>query len=726
MTFIEKAAKKLCAVGLLLWCAIAAAGAQTAYIRVNQAGYEVGQTARAYLMTTTQPTGAKFSVIAQDGTVHKSKIGGLVGSWAHSIDTSYNVYALDFTVPAGIYTIAVTGSVSATSPRFAVDTPDVLYSGLLLNTLFYYQTERDGSDYVHNALRSAPGHLKDEHATRYATPPLDDDDYIDNVPPAGPLVKSGMKEIDASGGWWDAGDYQKYVSNSSYVTALMEIGVRDFPAQMGSDALLYPAAPPVAASYAGSSGRGAPKSTDFTKEAKFGVDWLLKMWDSTTKTLSYQVDNSQEWDYYGSGDIASTAGNCGGSYSSPYCLITEYDIWTLPQAADNYLQDGDTKACNPLTTGFVCNRPVFTTLPADTKMSPNLAGRLAADFALCAQLNLVSDPKRANRCLVNAETIYALADLSFSDPAPSPGSGSCSDCLLTSMPANAETSWDDDMELGATELYFALTAAQNAGAASTGLTQSDPLAYLRQATKFAKNYAQKVYATGNGDSLNLYDVSGLAHFELIRAIAQAGDPEGLALSRSKLRKQFLAQVDAAITQAGADAWEFGEEWDNGDVTSHGAGLSVMASEAYWLTGAKKYDSYAQRWLGNILGANAWGSSFIIGAGSTFPNCIQHQVANLAGSLSGTSGETPILWGASVEGPSNDTSSGTLENMRLCPADGSDLFEQFNGNSGSYKSSIYTYYQDNVQSYTTTEPAIDLTAPSFLMWSWRLAGGPASN
>ncbi len=34
------------------------------------------------------------------------------------------------------------------------------------------------------------------------------------------------------------------------------------------------------------------------------------------------------------------------------------------------------------------------------------------------------------------------------------------------------------------------------------------------------------------------------------------------------------------------------------------------------------------------------------------------------------------------------------------------------------------YQDNMQSYSTTEPAIDLTSTSFLMWSWRLAGKPS--
>jgi endoglucanase len=130
--------------------------------------------------------------------------------------------------------------------------------------------------------------------------------------------------------------------------------------------------------------------------------------------------------------------------------------------------------------------------------------------------------------------------------------------------------------------------------------------------------------------------------------------------------------------------------------------------------------YAQRWLGNILGANAWGSSFIVGNGSTFPNCIQHQVANLAGALNGSSGGTPVLWGAATEGPNTSPSSGLVPGMILCPANGVDTFAQFNGNTGAFDPNDYVLYQDNMQSYTTTEPAVDLTATSFLMWSWRLA------
>ena len=73
--------------------------------------------------------------------------------------------------------------------------------------------------------------------------------------------------IDASGGWWDAGDYLKFVQTHSYTVALMLTGIRDFPQQMGA-------------------GAGA---SNFTNEAKFGLKWLRKMWDDDSRTLYYQV-----------------------------------------------------------------------------------------------------------------------------------------------------------------------------------------------------------------------------------------------------------------------------------------------------------------------------------------------------------------------------------------------------------------------------------------------------
>ena len=150
----------------LCFCA-PAAQAESAYVRVSQVGYEAGESAaRAYLMSTAAETGATFKVVGADGsTAYKGKVGELLGAWANTKKLVYQVYALDFVVPRGrSYSISVSGPVSAHSPKFAVDHPDVLYPGLLVNTLFFYQTQRDGPDFIPNALRTAPGHLKDKDA----------------------------------------------------------------------------------------------------------------------------------------------------------------------------------------------------------------------------------------------------------------------------------------------------------------------------------------------------------------------------------------------------------------------------------------------------------------------------------------------------------------------------------------------------------------------------------
>src|SRR5580704_15113183 len=262
---------------LMLACASATA-ASLAYVRVNQVGYEAGNTPfQAYLMSTVSESGATFSVINSEGqTAYSGPIGTLLGTWSNTAKLSYDVYALNFSVPGGgVYTISVQGAVAATSPQFAVNAPSVLYPGLLLNTLWFYETDRDGPDYIPNALRTAPGHLNDKNTTVYDTPPLNSNDLI--ITTGTPLTPTGAV-IDGDGGWWDAGDYMKYVETISYTTALMEIGVRDFPNQMGPNAPQNPAAPPASVSYAGNAS-GAPTSADFSAEAQFGFAWLMKMWD---------------------------------------------------------------------------------------------------------------------------------------------------------------------------------------------------------------------------------------------------------------------------------------------------------------------------------------------------------------------------------------------------------------------------------------------------------------
>jgi len=608
--------------------------AATAYVRIDQLGYPVHTTGRAYLMATALETGATWRLL--DATGATAGTGNVPTTW--KAWKSFHVYAIDFAASkAGTFTLAVSGPDPATSPAFRIAAPTTLYTKALANGLSFYQVQRDGPDFVASALRSAPGHLNDAHAAVYSTPAFDANDNV-----VGSLHATGAT-IDASGGWVDAGDYLKFVQTTSYAEALMLTGVRDFPAQMGGTS-----------------------TTDYTAEAKFGIDWLLRMWDDNSRTLYYQT-----------GVAAVNATTYG-----------DHDLWRQPQADDTY-GGGDA------TFRFIRNRPVFVAGAAGAKISPNLAGRLAADFALCYQVFHKSDLELAGRCMSAAEHVYDLANTTPTGN------------LMTAAPFDfyPETEWRDDMELGATELYFALRAG---GGSLWGLPHTDPSFYLGGAANWAH-----AYITGpndGADSLNLYDVSGLAHFELHRAIGAAGSPPGLAVTQAQLLADLQQQLSNAETVAASDPFAFGWNWADGDTAAHGAGLAVTAAEVGWLTQSASAKADASHWSGNILGANAWGVSLIVGDGKTFPFCPQHQSANLVGHLNGTQ---PVLNGAVVEGPNSSASSGALDGMRACPVGGGDVYAAFNGKGAVFK--------DNVQSYSTVEPAIDLTAPSLLMFAWKVAG-----
>jgi endoglucanase len=627
-----------------------------AFVRVNQVGYPANGSKRAYLMASGSETGATFIVKNSSGATvfGPAAIGANLGSWSNGYP---DIYALDFSTvtAAGTYTITVSGPIAATSPTFKIDSAANIYSTALANSVVFYENERDGPNFIATPLRTAAGHLNDQSATVYITPQMNNNGrFSGDLTPVFPSTI-----IDASGGWWDAGDYLKFVQTHSYTVAVLLIGVRDFPNQMGAG------------------------SSNFTAETKFGLDWLQRMWDDNNKVLYYQVG----------------IGN-GNSQT-----VSDHDIWRLPQADDTF--SGCTSRYR-----FICHRPVFISpasvnssgqVVANALISPNLAGRLAADFALCFHAYQTSNAPYANQCLASAEHIFDLANT-----APS--------SLLTVAPNSfyPETEWREDLELGATELYFALQ-----GCGTSCPAGPHPASYyLQQAAHWAN-----AYITGPNDAadtLNLYDVSGLAHFELYRALALAGNPAGTGLetNQTALVADLQKQLNKAIAQSGADPFGFGFPWATYDTTSHGAGLGVMAAEYAFLNGPALNGGiaaadYANRQLGNILGANAWGTSLIVNNGSTFPLCMQHQVTNL---VPIPPNGPPFLSGAAVEGPNSFAAKGTLTGMVACPPNGVDVFAQFNNTKAIYK--------DFVQSFSTVEPAIDLTAASPLAFAWQAAGAPS--
>src|SRR5215469_3129247 len=205
--------------------------AQSAFVRVNQVGYVAGSTKRAYLLASGSESGATFSVKNSSGTTvfGPAAISANLGSWSSRYP---DVYGLDFDTltTAGTYTISVSGPIAASSPSFSIGTAANVYTTPLSNSLFFYQNERDGQNFVATPLRTAAGHVNDASATVYVTPAMNNNGrFSGSLSPA--TFNGSQLTIDAMGGWWDAGDYMKFVETHSYTVAVMLVGIRDFPAR---------------------------------------------------------------------------------------------------------------------------------------------------------------------------------------------------------------------------------------------------------------------------------------------------------------------------------------------------------------------------------------------------------------------------------------------------------------------------------------------------------------
>jgi endoglucanase len=602
----------------------AAQAATTGFVRVDQAGFTGTETKHAYLMTTAPVHGAHFTVLDAAGhPVLSGPVGATsTGSWNKAYPAVYPIDVSRLSRP-GTYRIKVDGP-AAVSPSFRVQSAAGLYGKLVRDGVTFFQTQRDGRSVIRGALSRRPAHLNDAAANVYRTPTFVSDDIIADAD----LTRIGGP-IDAEGGWYDAGDYLKMTHTTAY----------------GAITLL-----------AASRALGASAPATLGAEARQGVDWLGKMWDQRTNTLYLQVG-------IGSGNDAGT-------------FTGDHDLWRLPEK-----DDADTDPANRYATA---HRPVFEAAAPGAPISPNLAGRVSAAFALAAQADAGRHPSRARAEYRAATSLYARAAVT-SPPSP----------LVTALPNEfyPEDTWHDDMELGATEIAL---AGQRLGVHGTG-------AYLKDAATFAKGYL----ADETGDTFNLYDTSALAHADLITALRRAGNPRGLAVDRSGLVADLRRQVRTGAVRAAADVFHAGGVYTDFDVDSHTFGL--IATEAMYeaSSGDSSYAGFATQQRDWLLGANAWGTSFMIGEGSTFPDCPQHQVSNLRASIDGS---RPVLTGAVVNGPNDpslfeDGLGDYQDGMVVCPAGGTDAYARFSGHGSRYV--------DDVRAWQTDEPALDMTGSAVI-------------
>jgi endoglucanase len=610
-----------------------------AQVRIDQVGYLPSDAKHAYLLATGAVPHAAWEVIDSGGKVvaRGAVTNATRGAWNANYPDVYDITFSKLTTQ-GSYRLRVHGGVSATSPSFRIESAQALYGHLVSDGVQFYQVQRDGPQVIKGQLDRQPSHLNDSSATVYEHPNFVDPANSDQIAP-GDLTKiPGAPKVDVAGGWFDAGDYLKFTHSAAYGDVLLYASER----ALGSD---------------------APASLD--AEARYGETWLDKMWNMSTKTLYSQVG-------IGSGN---------GSDTQDPTFLGDHDLWRLPQA--------DAKDTNPLDRYAALHRPVFEAAPPGQPISPNLAGRTAAAFALAAQVDARSNRARAQYEFTEATSLYAMA--ATANP-PNP--------LVTADPFGfyPETVWHDDMELGGAEIALAALALHH-----------DPGPYVADAATWAKAYI----AHDSGDTFNLYDVSALAHTDLAFAITLTG-AHNVAVTRADLVNDLKRQIEDGVEHAAADPFRAAGDINNFDVDSHTFGWIAMAAWYKALTGDTRFDAFAAEERNWLFGANAWGVSFMVGEGTTFPECMQHQVANLSGSLTG---KGPIVVGAVVNGPNDDSNFtdglGDLQDgMRPCPVNGKDPFAAFDGHGASFV--------DDVRSWQTDEPALDMTGAAIIASASQLA------
>jgi endoglucanase len=208
---------------------------QTSWVRINLLGYKPGNPKVAVWCSKEKNVITGFSIIeaASGKTVFTGKAGKAYGGYGPFTQTGRLNFTA-FTKP-GRYMIKAG---DATSPEFTIGAD--VYKGAAHFCLRYMRQQRSGFNPF----------LKDSCHTH------------DGYTLYGPMPDS--THINVSGGWHDASDYLQYVTTSANATWHLLAAARDFPNAFGDDHLAN-----------GLPGKN--NQSDVLDEARWGLNWLLKM-----------------------------------------------------------------------------------------------------------------------------------------------------------------------------------------------------------------------------------------------------------------------------------------------------------------------------------------------------------------------------------------------------------------------------------------------------------------
>ncbi|HVI47477.1 MAG TPA: glycoside hydrolase family 9 protein [Chitinophaga sp.] len=406
-----------------------------AWIRINQLGYLT--------------KGIKVSVwaagnvaVPQAFTLLDSATGEIVFSASAGKDFGHygpflKTCRLNFTAytKPGVYYLQAG---SARSPYFRIG--DDIYKGAADFLLRYMRQQRSGFNPF----------LKDSCHTH------------DGYTMYGPMPDS--THIDVAGGWHDATDYLQYVTTSANATWHLLAAYRDFPNSFDDH-------------YAANGLEGSNHIKDVLDEARWGLDWLLKMHPQENIMFNQIADDRdhrgmrlpKEDNFYGKG------------YERPVYFCTGQ-----PQGLGKYKNK---------STGVA-----------------STAGKFTSAFALGSSLLKEQDPAYAQKLHDRALSAYAIGRRQ---------PGVCQTASVVSPYIYAEDNWTDDMELGAAAL------AQRTGR----------IAYQREGWYYAQQ--EKItpwLGTDTASHYQWYPFINAGHYELASILKGAKRQELTAYYKAGIDK----------------------------------------------------------------------------------------------------------------------------------------------------------------------------------------------
>ena len=329
--------KKVCTLLLVSLVALLIAATHKdddpSWIRINQLGYTPkGIKVAIWCSKGNQPiSDFQLKEAATKKTVYTGRAGKAFGAYGPFTET----YRLDFSAFAqpGRYYLEAGG---AQSPEFQIGND--VYKGAADFCLRYMRQQRSGF----NPFLKDSCHTHDGYTLYGAKAGLPDSTHIDVV-----------------GGWHDASDYLQYATTSANATYHLLAAYRDFPAVFTDEKS--------ANGLDGKNGRA-----DVLDEAKWGLDWLLKMHPKEGWLFNQIADDRDHMDMR----IPKEDSFYGKGFERPV-----YFIDGERQQRQKFLNNttGTSSTAGKFTSAFVLGSQLFQ--PIDQAYSQTLSQKAATAYA---------------------------------------------------------------------------------------------------------------------------------------------------------------------------------------------------------------------------------------------------------------------------------------------------------------------------------------------------------